>query len=433
MTRTAYNTARRLLRSLRQGLWFRPLLWILGTLVVSAAAYAVGTALPDGHPLLPAVRAETAQSLLELLAGTMLTIATVAFSMVLVVMTFVSGQLSPRSIPGVLRDAAIQDALGVFLAGLVFGLGGMLAFETLGTWPNGPVITVLLSSLVCALTVIYLMGLIHHVSRRVQVGEILAQQRDLAEAGIDHFFGRAPPGQALSAAPGPLPEAAPEALPAPRSGYLQVLNLHDIHDVAVQNDLLVRVLYSEGDYVGRGWTMFEVWPAGAAGEAAREALAGAAQVGIGRTPEGDPLFPLEVMGEIGERALSPGVNDTGTALAALDHLAGCLLHWAAHPAPSPWIADEAGRLRVVIGPPRLELALERTVARLLRCGAGNPEVERKVLWLADRLLCEGRPEAGARQAIEELRRRAAGGLDGAAAPGGAPAAAPLPLIRRDRQ
>lgn len=405
MNRTDYNILRRLLRNLKQGLWFRPLLWILGWLLLSAAVYLGFFLLGPDLARLPEVKPDTARSLLELLASTMLTITTVSFSMVLVVMTFISGQLSPRSIPGVLRDQAIQDALGIFLAGLVYGLGGMLIFETLGLWPNGPLVTVVLSAVICALTVIYLMRLIHHVSRRVQVSYILAQQRDLADAAIASFFEVDPPGRPL-APPAAMPEGEPVCLRAPHSGYLQVLNLHDVYDIAVREDLLVRVHHGEGDYVGRGWPMFELWSERGVDEAVRDSLLGAAQVGESRTPEGDPLFPLEVMGEIGERALSPGVNDTGTALAALDHLADCLLRWAPHPERSPWIGDGDGRRRILIEPPRLATALERTVARLLRCGEDNPEVRRKVLWLVDRLAPQ-RPADEALQAmVADLRRRA---------------------------
>jgi len=414
MTRSELNILRRLWRSTKQGLWFRPLLWILAVTLLALAAYPLGALLLDLLPL-PEVRRETAQALLELLASAMLTVTTVAFSMVMVVITFASGQVSPRSIPGILRDAAIQDALGVFLAGLVFGLLGMLSIEVIGIWHHGPLVTVLLGGVICTLTVVYLVRLIHHVSRRVQVTHILAQQRDLGHASIDRFFGTAPPGK-----PVPLDTECAEGLgrrpdagelrlqlDAPVSGYLQVLNLQDVFHFARAHDLFVRVRHTEGDYVGRGWPIFDVLAIRAPDDETLSALRSTAQIGEERTPEGDPLFPLEVLGEIGERALSPGVNDTGTALAALDHVADCLLRWARHADRLPGLADDEGRLRVAVTPPRLATALERTVARILRSGQGNPEVERRALWLLDQLSRSDSIDAMARTAIVGLRRRAA--------------------------
>lgn len=400
-----YNSVMRLWRSTKQGLWFRPLLWITGVMVLAALAYPFGAMLD--LPL-PEVRPETAQSLLELLASAMLSVTTVAFSMVLVVITFASGQVSPRSIPGILRDAAIQDALGIFVAGLVFGLVGMLSIEAIRPLPNGPLVTVLMGAIICTLTVLYLVRLIHHVSRRVQVTHILAQQRHLADQAIHRFFTVTLPGC-------PAPEGAGEAmaegaeavaLEASVSGYLQVLNLNDVFHLAVERDLQVRVRHMEGDYVGRDWPVFDVTGGAALDAKGRDSLLAAAQLGESRTPDGDPLFPLEVIGEIGERALSPGVNDTGTALAALDHLADCLFRWAGHRERLPCLVDEDGRLRVTIAPPCLATALERTVARILRSGAGNPEVGQRVLWLLEGLSAKSEIDAAARRAIAVLRQRA---------------------------
>ncbi len=407
MIRREYNIAVRLWRSTKQDLWLRPILWIAGVLALAAAAYPAGALLD--LPL-PDVRPETAQSLLELLASAMLTVTTVAFSMVLVVITFASGQVSPRSIPGILRDAAIQDALGVFVAGLVFGLVGMLSIEAIRPLPNGPMVTVLMGAIICTLTVLYLVRLIHHVSRRVQVTHILAQQRHLADDAIQHFFALPLPGRQCSRSEaddgGPAAERQSVQLQASVSGYLQVLNLDDVYRLAVERDLQIRVRHTEGDYVGRDWPVFDVSGGAELDAETRDILLAAAQIGESRTPDGDPLFPLEVLGEIGERALSPGVNDTGTALAALDHLADCLFRWAGHGERESCLVDKDGRLRVTIAPPRLATALERTVSRILRSGDGNPEVERRVLWLLETLAARPEVDAAARREIGALRQRA---------------------------
>ncbi|MGH6949055.1 MAG: DUF2254 domain-containing protein [Kiloniellales bacterium] len=362
-------------RSIKQELWFRPVIWILATALVALPLLALSTLIDEAAiPAFLRFEAEAMRELLRFLATSMLTVTTVSFSVIVVVMTVAAGQITPRAIPGILRDPAIQDALGVFITGFVFGLVGLIGFSQVSGAPGTVFVATVISATFAGLAVIYFIRLVHHVSQRIQVTQVLAQQRDLGLAAIAHFFDRPPPGAENRDRGEDPPNDKPAAIVSAHSGYVQLLHLEGLFDEAERSDLVLRTAATEGLYVARGSPLLDVWSKSELSEQTRGTLLGAVRIGVLRTPEGDPLFPLEVMGEIGERALSPGVNDTSTALAALDHLWDCFCRWADYEPPSGRVVGKGGRLRVVTQPPALALALTCTLGRIGRSGKDNVEI-----------------------------------------------------------
>jgi uncharacterized membrane protein len=96
-----------------------------------------------------------------------------------------------------------------------------------------------------------------------------------------------------------------------------------------------------------------------------QAIAKCVVTGARRTPQQDIEFPIKQMVEIAVRALSPAINDPVTATTCVDQTSAGLCELASRELPSPYVLDEAGRLRLVDGDP---ITWERLV------GAGFDQV-----------------------------------------------------------
>jgi len=70
-------------------------------------------------------------------------------------------------------------------------------------------------------------------------------------------------------------------------------------------------------------------------------------VGSRRTPRQDVECAVNELVEVAVRALSPGINDPFTAMNCIDRLGASLGRLADREAPSPYLCDEEGRLRVI--------------------------------------------------------------------------------------
>ena len=102
---------------------------------------------------------------------------------------------------------------------------------------------------------------------------------------------------------------------ASRTGYIQVINWHELLKVARKSGSELQLAVRTGDFchpsVAIGY--WSEKPDDACDEQVRECIA----LGDARTPAQDLHFMIDELVEIGLRALSPGINDPFTAISAL--------------------------------------------------------------------------------------------------------------------
>jgi uncharacterized membrane protein len=129
----------------RERFWSIPAVLVLAgvlTAVVVCRPDLLG--LPTDWDLGRVVRIRTADTMLQVMASSMLTFVGVVFAITLVGLQLASSQLSPRVIRTFVRSAITKIAFGVFLATFAFAVTG-LAFDnvddvaaasrTVGAWP----------------------------------------------------------------------------------------------------------------------------------------------------------------------------------------------------------------------------------------------------------------------------------------------------------
>jgi uncharacterized membrane protein len=135
-----------------------------------------------------------------------------------------------------------------------------------------------------------------------------------------------------------LPAIPPQAVPvpAPNSGYVQVVHLEQLLAAPAAGRVNVRLRPRVGEHVTAGTPLAWIWPASpqAAGTTAMSFAAdleATVRIGFERTPEQDPGLRLRQMIDPACKALSPAVNDPYTAIHAIEHLGVLLAALAARP------------------------------------------------------------------------------------------------------
>lgn len=363
------------MRSARTALWVRP-----GIFSVAAALAVVLLAAIDGllppHSLawLPEVGAGTVNSLLELLASGMLTVATVTLSVQMLVLNLAAAQVSPRAVPEIMADQVTQNAMATFLATFVYALSALLLIG-FGAIAGVGITLVFLGALLVMLNAVrYLVQWIHHVANTLKINHTIHRVHRQAQSVLDAYFSdegphdRDPVGTFAG---------APLVLHSATTGYVELIDSGRLHRLACDHDLALRLLVQEGDFVHPRRPLMKV--RGARPDAAtEEGLRAAVVLGFERTHEGDPRLGFEVLAEIASRALSPAINDPQSAVACVNYL-GSLLAKAASHAPERYPAEQAadGRVRYL----RADFAafLERAFRPIMRDGARFAEVLGEIL------------------------------------------------------
>jgi uncharacterized membrane protein len=352
---------------LRAGLWFDPLLGAVAGIALACLALA-GERLDDALDL-PDLGAGPANTMLQMIAGGMLTVITVSFSAMLVVVGSVGSNASPRAAPALIADPVAHHALAVFVAAFAFAVAGLALLAVAIERPAGRGMLFIVGVVVLAYALATLIAWIHHAAGSLRLSAVIAR---LHAAGVEATgTWRADPLCGAAEATGSEPPGDPVMLEA--TGWLRRIDVTAIAAAAERNGVIVTILHRPGAFVHPGRSV-AVISGGVADEACREAIRGAFAVGIDRTHEQDPLLALALLGEVGRRALSPGINDPGTAIECLNYgedlLLRALAPWRTPPGPA------VERVRMVPLVPRH--FLEAAVSGIARDGRDFPEVTARV-------------------------------------------------------
>lgn len=356
-----------MLARLRAGLWFDPLLGALAG--VALACLALAGERIDPVLDLPDLGADPANAMLQLLAGGMLTVITVSFSAMLVVVGSVGSNASPRAAPALIADPVAHHALAVFVAAFAFAVAGMVLLAVAIERPAGRGLLFLVGVSIMAYALATLVAWIHHAAGSLRLPAVIAR---LHAAGVDSIEAwRADPRCGAADATGSDPPGDPVTLPA--TGWLRRIDVEAIAAAAERAGVVVTILHRPGEFV-HPLRPVAVISGAVPDEGCRAAMLGAFAVGIDRTLEQDPLLALALLGEVGRRALSPGINDPGTAIECLNYAEDLLLRALVPRTTGP--ATAAGRVRMVpLAPARF---LEAAIVGIARDGRGFPEVTARV-------------------------------------------------------
>jgi uncharacterized membrane protein len=274
----------------------------------------------------------------------------VIFSITVVGLLQVSAQYGPRLLGSFMRATGTKVVLGVFLGTFVYLLAVMGRIGMAGIDDPQPRVAVLIGLVLAVTSFASLIFFFHHVTRFIQVPRLLDQVTHDMTATLARVFPEGDEVQDPEDVEGVLPEdfeATATIVRAERSGYVQLFDEAEAVSVADQHGLTLRVRVRPGDFVLESEALLDVAPDDALEVGVRQALARAFQIGRERTRTQDPEFAVDQVSDMALRALSPGINDPGTAVRCIDRLAIGLRHLAVHQAPSPVVRAEDGRVLLV--------------------------------------------------------------------------------------
>ncbi|CAK8721421.1 DUF2254 domain-containing protein [Candidatus Electronema halotolerans] len=342
----------------RSSFWFLPAVMAGGAMVLAFATVALDEPLTDWLTLHLGWTftggAEGASSLLGAIAGSMITIAGVVFSMTLVALSLASSQLGPRLLRNFMRDTTTQTVLGTFVATFLYCLLVLRTIRRADEIAFVPHLSVTLGVLLAVVSVGVLIYFIHHVSISIQANEIVARVGTELIKEVERLFPENI-GQGASRIPTKLPDAGffdtfeQEARPVGSAGdgYLQFVDGDALMTLAIQEDVVIRLERRPGHYVVAACPLVLVWPGNKVTDQLVALVNAAFALGNQRRAGQDIEFAVNQLVEIAIRALSPGVNDPFTAMACVDRLGSALCRLAQREMPSPYRHDTEEHLRII--------------------------------------------------------------------------------------
>jgi uncharacterized membrane protein len=390
--------------------WFLPALLTVGAVLLSLLLTAVDRAVASTPVWLGWAYgggADGARALLSAVSGSMITVVSVTFSVMVVALTVSSQHFGPRLLRSFMRDRPAQIVLGTFTGTFAYCLMVLRTVQGDGGdvyerfIPHVAVAGAVVLALAAVGALIYY---VHHIAVSMQVTEITRRIGHELEHAIERLYPE-PIGGAADL-PGGHPPGIPadaEQVRASASGDVQNVDEDALFRMASGPQTTIWLEARPGDFVAKGDVIARLHPVSGDRGTSAAVVSDAYAIGSERSVQKDAGFAVQQLVEIALRALSPGVNEPFTAIAAIDWLGGSLAALAGRRIPSATRTDESGRLHIVTAP-RTFVALLREAFEPIALNAGRtPAVVGRLLDALARLAgAAQRPED--RQAIADVSR-----------------------------
>jgi uncharacterized membrane protein len=371
MTQTATTRWSFFIKRLSRQLWLRAT--AIGAIGIVAAVLAavVERFVPFEMP--GSINADSVDSILTIIASSMLAVTTFSLSAMTSAYASATSNVTPRATTLLIEDRLTQNVLSTFLGSFLYGMVGIVVLKTGAYGDRGRVILFVITIGVIALIVFQLLRWIDHLTKLGRVSETTGRIEEAAANAIEArrqnpYLG----GRSLDQVDTDVLHQATD-ITAGVIGYIQHIDIKALSLLAERVDRDIYLAINPGAFVYEDSPVAS-WLAPAAdtkdNNDPEAALRAAITVGTERSFEQDPRFGLVVMSETAQRALSPAVNDPGTAIDVIGRSTRLLSRWA-----EPAKTSKPAFPRIFVPPLRPDDLFEDAFMTIARDGAAQVEVQ----------------------------------------------------------
>lgn len=398
------NKLKQIWSNLRSSFWFLPSLIVAVSIALAEALIELDS---NGlerwiarWPSLFGVNAEGARGILSTIAGSMMTVVGVTFSMTLVTLALASSQYTSRILRNFMRDHVTQVVLGIFTGIFTYCLivlrtirGG----EESGFIPN---LAVSLGVVLAIGGISVLIFFIHHIASSIQASNIIASVAVETMEAVDRYFpetlGNGPVDGDEDQSQFPLPEWRWQTVVSRGNGYIQNVDITALLCLAREHQTIVRMERGIGEFVVQDTALASLALEDPPGKEIIADVQKAYYLSRFRTVDHDSAFGIRQIVDMALKALSPGINDTTTAVMCVDYLTAILARLAPRQTPSSHRYED-GALRVITIGPTFEDLLAESFDQIRNSAKGNAAIMLRILWaiqtIADLTASPGRRQA----------------------------------------
>ena len=260
---------------------------------------------------------DTALTILSVCIGGLISLMVFSFSMVMLLLSQASSNYSPRLLPGLISDKRHQIILGIYLATIMYNIFTLFSIAPSGekyALPGFSILLGIIFTIVCLCSFIYF---IHNMSESIQISNILDNIHDKATSRLKTILKKE---KEIDSNDDVGDSNTWNGYGATQNGYFQNLSASNILEFCQENDCKVHIKIPKGLFVRKNDIMFlsdrEL------NEKQQKTVNSNFNFSKSELVRDNYSLAFKQITEIAVKAMSPGINDPGTAINAIDYLTG---------------------------------------------------------------------------------------------------------------
>ncbi len=296
-----------ILKRMGERLWVKPLVVCLLSIAIAFLASTVDQL--ELFQKAPDIKTESIEMLLKVISASMLVMAVFAVGSMLAAYQSASSSATPRTFSLVVSDDLSQNALSTFIGAFIFSIVAQVALMNGYYDKAGRFILFLITILVFGLVILSFIRWVDGIARLGRLGATISKVEKAAGEALCRRREKPFLGGVKS-------ENLTDGLTVfgTTIGYIQHIDMAALQTAAEKTETYVEVSALPGTFVTTNQPLAYLRSGREGSDIEATSIVNAFSIGRNRTFDDDPRFGLITLSEIASRALSPAVNDPGTAI-----------------------------------------------------------------------------------------------------------------------
>lgn len=268
--------------------------------------------------------ADTARNIISTIAAAILSLTVFSFSMVMIVLNQAASQMSNRVLSSMIGNRFQQTILGFYIGTIVYALFLLSTIRDISSGIYVPALSIYLLIFLTVVDIFLFIYFLDYVTQTVKyetvIHRVQSQTRSVMEKSFTTNNVKTRNWSKL-----PYVEIKME-----NSGYFQTVNIKNLLEIGVTFDLHFQFLHEKGVYLLKDMPLVKVYSNTIIDKKLHDKIFSEVYCYNGQPIDVNAIYGFKQLAEIAIKALSPGINDPGTAVLAMQSLFDLFLYFEKH-------------------------------------------------------------------------------------------------------
>jgi len=368
---------------INESIAFYPAIIAIGFLLLSIGMLKIdfspwGKYMKTGLSWLSLKDASTARSIISTVAGAIISLAVFSFSMVMIVLNQAASQMSNRVLTSMIENRFQQVILGVYIGTIVYALFLLSTIRDISSGIYVPALSIYLLILFTIIDIFLFIYFLDYVTQSVKYETVIHRVQKQTMATMKEKFEDIEE-ENVSWSSLPFVEIG-----SSESNYFQGFNEKKLLKIAREKNLYICFLYKQATYLIKEVVFMKVYGARLIDEECKSDLLSATDFFKGQPIDRNADYGFNQLAEVAIKALSPGINDPGTAVISLHSLSDVLAYKLYHNLPSVRL-DDKGVKRIYIPCSSFNDMFEKCIYPIWNYGKKDEYIQKELILMVNQL------------------------------------------------